>query len=208
MSSHTLVSLLSHFSPSQISVRFSSASSQPSMHTQTPMSVLTHTFTQTPAATFIMLLQPIHHIPLSPHSSLRHRHGVSKHLMEFRAVVGFLMFYSESLAVHNSPQRGGTHGEWKENACVRNKNDVCSSAKSLTDCLLCFHTLWPWVMTFICPWQTEISLIVFDLMRVTAPSVALCLLCHWKDSRAISKSFWHHNLKKVRRDTIHICQKN
>lgn len=64
--------------------------------------------------------------PLSPHSSLRHRHGVSKHLMEFSAVVGFLMFYSEPLTVHSSPQHGGTHGEWKENACIRNMNGVCS----------------------------------------------------------------------------------
>lgn len=67
---------------------------------------LTHTHAQTPAATFIMLLWPIYHGPLSPHGSPRHRHGVSKHLLEFRAVVGFLMFYSEPLAVHNSPQRG------------------------------------------------------------------------------------------------------
>jgi len=75
-------------------------------------------------------------------------------------VVGFLMFYSEPLTVHNSPQRGGTHGEWKENACVRNMNGVCSSANA--DCLQCFHTPWPVVMTFICPWRKRN---LFDCVR-------------------------------------------
>lgn len=147
--------------------------------------------------------------PLSPHSSLRHRHGVSKHLMEFRAVVRFLMFYSEPLTVHNSPQRGGTHGEWKENACIRNMNGVCSSANA--DCLQCFHTLWPWVMTSICPWRKRN---LFDFVRPESgyewqqPSVALFCPVTEKIAGLLAKSFWHHNLKEARRDTIHIvCTK-
>lgn len=170
------------------------------------MAVLTHTFTQTPAATFIMLLRPIHHIPLSPHSSLRHRHGVSKHLVEFRAVVGFLMFYSEPLTVHNSPQRGGngrrTHVYVIWMVCAQVQMQTVYSAF-----ILCGPEWWH---LFALDGR-GISLILFDLRDDKSDSrIVLRSICPVteKITGLLAKSFWHHSLKKTRRDTIHIvCTK-